>query len=186
MVEVFQRVGVVFVDSIDEVPTGRPIMLSAHGSAPEVVAGAEERAAVMVDAVCPLVTKVHHQVRRMAGQGYDIIYVGHQGHDEAIGAVAEAPEAVSLVDPRVGLSGFTPADPSKVALLAQTTLGLSSGRVSSATRPSGTPSCGRHAAATSATPPPTARTRSHVWRNGAIWCWWWARRTRRTPRRWCG
>jgi 4-hydroxy-3-methylbut-2-en-1-yl diphosphate reductase len=124
VVEAFRNVGVVFVDDIDEVPAGKPIMLSAHGSAPEVVAGAEARAAVMVDAVCPLVTKVHHEVRRMASQGFDIIYVGHQGHDEAIGAVAEAPEAVTLVDPRIGLGGFSPTDHSKVALLAQTTLGL--------------------------------------------------------------
>ncbi len=124
VVEAFRRVGVVFVDSIDEVPAGRPIMLSAHGSAPEVVSAAEERAAVMLDAVCPLVTKVHHEVRRMATQGFDIIYVGHEGHDEAIGAVAEAPGAVTLVDPRVGLGGFSPTDESKVALLAQTTLGL--------------------------------------------------------------
>ncbi|CAN5271623.1 4-hydroxy-3-methylbut-2-enyl diphosphate reductase [soil metagenome] len=124
VVAAFERAGVVFVDGIADVPPGRPIMLSAHGSAPEVVGAAEERAAVMVDAVCPLVTKVHHEVKRMAGMGYEIIYVGHQGHDEAIGAVAEAPEAVTLVDPRVGLRGFDPADPSKVALLAQTTLGM--------------------------------------------------------------
>ncbi|MBA2337935.1 MAG: 4-hydroxy-3-methylbut-2-enyl diphosphate reductase [Acidimicrobiia bacterium] len=124
VVAAFERAGVVFVDRIADVPPGRPVMLSAHGSAPEVVDAATERAAVMVDAVCPLVTKVHHEVRRMAGMGYDIIYVGHQGHDEAIGAVAEAPQAVTLVDPRVGLGGFSPTDPSKVALLAQTTLGL--------------------------------------------------------------
>jgi 4-hydroxy-3-methylbut-2-enyl diphosphate reductase len=124
VVDAFRGVGVVFVDSIDQVPPGRPVMLSAHGSAPEVVAAAEERAAVMVDAVCPLVTKVHHEVRRMANQGFDIIYVGHEGHDEAIGVVAEAPKAVTLVDPRRGLGGYSPADESKVALLAQTTLGL--------------------------------------------------------------
>jgi 4-hydroxy-3-methylbut-2-enyl diphosphate reductase len=78
----------------------------------------------MVDAVCPLVTKVHHEVKRMAGKGYDIIYVGHEGHDEAVGAVAEAPRSVQLVDPRDGLGAFEPADPERVALLAQTTLGL--------------------------------------------------------------
>jgi 4-hydroxy-3-methylbut-2-enyl diphosphate reductase len=70
------------------------------------------------------VTKVHHEVRRMSAKGYDIIYVGHDGHDEAVGAIAEAPAAATLVDPRIGLSGFRAADPSKVALLAQTTLGL--------------------------------------------------------------
>ncbi len=124
VVAAFERAGVVFVDDIAEAPVGAPIMLSAHGSAPEVVAGAEARAAVMVDAVCPLVTKVHHEVKRMAGKGFDIIYVGHEGHDEAIGAVAEAPDSVTLVDPRVGLSGFSAADPKRVALLAQTTLGM--------------------------------------------------------------
>ena len=124
VVEAFRRSGVVFVDSIDDVPEGAPVMLSAHGSAPEVVAAAEARSAVMVDAVCPLVTKVHHEVKRMAADGYDIIYVGHDGHDEAVGTVAVAPDAVTLVDPDRGLGTFTAADPSKVALVAQTTLGM--------------------------------------------------------------
>jgi 4-hydroxy-3-methylbut-2-enyl diphosphate reductase len=124
VVAAFERAGVIFVDDIHEAPPGRPIMLSAHGSSPEVVAAATDRAAVMVDAVCPLVTKVHHEVRRMADQGYDIIYVGHEGHDEAIGALAEAPTAAQLVDPRVGLDTFEAPDNGKVALLAQTTLGL--------------------------------------------------------------
>ncbi len=124
VVAAFERAGVVFVDDVTDVPCGAPIMLSAHGSAPEVVSAAEARAAVMVDAVCPLVTKVHHEVKRMAGKGFEIIYVGHVGHDEAVGAVAEAPDAVSLVDPREGLRDFAPADPARVALLAQTTLGM--------------------------------------------------------------
>ncbi len=124
VVDAFERAGVVFVDSIDEVPPGAPVMLSAHGSAPEVVAGAEQRAGVVIDAVCPLVTKVHHEVKRMADRGYDIIYVGHEGHDEAVGTVAEAPDAITLVEPERGLSGFAPADPERVALLAQTTLGM--------------------------------------------------------------
>ena len=124
VVHAFERAGVVFVDDIEEVPAGRPIMLSAHGSAPEIVAAATERAAVMVDAVCPLVTKVHHEVKLMARKDYDIIYVGHEGHDEAIGAIAEAPEAVTLIDPANGLGDFAARDSSKVALLAQTTLGM--------------------------------------------------------------
>ena len=124
VVTAFERAGVVFVNDVADVPPGAPVMLSAHGSAPDVVTMAGERAAVMVDAVCPLVTKVHHEVRRMASKGYDIIYVGHEGHDEAIGAVAEAPEAVTLIDPSWGLESFTPAKPERVALLAQTTLGM--------------------------------------------------------------
>jgi 4-hydroxy-3-methylbut-2-en-1-yl diphosphate reductase len=124
VVGAFEKVGVVFVDDISQVPEGSPVMLSAHGSAPEVVQGAERRAAVVIDAVCPLVTKVHHEVKRMARQGYDIIYVGHEGHDEAVGTVAEAPDAITLVEPEHGLGEFRPADPAKVALLAQTTLGM--------------------------------------------------------------
>ena len=124
VVGAFERAGVVFVDDIAEVPEGSPIMLSAHGSAPAVAAAADERSAVLIDAVCPLVTKVHHEMRRMSSQGFDIIYVGHEGHDEAIGSLAEAPDAATLVDPELGLREFAPRDAGKVALLAQTTLGL--------------------------------------------------------------
>ncbi len=124
VVAIFRRAGVVFVDSIDEVPAGAPIMLSAHGSAPEVTDAAARTSAVMVDAVCPLVTKVHHEVKRRSEEGYSVIYVGHQGHDEAVGTMAVAPDAVRLIDPSIGLGTFAPPDPSKVALLAQTTLGL--------------------------------------------------------------
>ena len=122
VVKAFERVGVKFVDNIFDVPEGAPVMLSAHGSAPEVVAGAAARAAVVIDAVCPLVTKVHHEVKLMSQRGFDIIYVGHRGHDEAIGTLAEAPERMTLVQPEDGLDSFQPADPSKVALVAQTTL----------------------------------------------------------------
>jgi len=124
VVKAFEGVGVVFVNDISVVPEGAPVMLSAHGSAPEVVAGAGARAAVVIDAVCPLVTRVHHEVKRMARDGYDIIYVGHEGHDEAVGTVAEAPETIKLVEPERGLGDYRPADPGKVALLAQTTLGV--------------------------------------------------------------
>jgi 4-hydroxy-3-methylbut-2-enyl diphosphate reductase len=124
VVKAFEGVGVVFVDDISEVPEGAPVMLSAHGSSPEVIEAAGERAAVVIDAVCPLVTKVHHEVKRMARDGFDIIYVGHEGHDEAVGTVAEAPSAIKLVEPETGLGDYRPADPEKVALLAQTTLGV--------------------------------------------------------------
>ncbi len=125
VVRAFEKVGVIFVDDIEEAPEDAPIMLSAHGSAPEVVSGAAERASVVIDAVCPLVTKVHHEVKRMTARGYEIIYVGHVGHDEAIGTLAEAPDEITLVEPESGLAdNFTPKDPSKVALLSQTTLGV--------------------------------------------------------------
>lgn len=124
VVQTFEKVGVVFVDDIDEVPEGAPVMLSAHGSAPDVVERAGSRAAVVIDAVCPLVTKVHHEVRRMAAKGFEILYVGHEGHDEAVGTVAVAPEAITLVEPSDRLDGFDPAEGTPVALVAQTTLGV--------------------------------------------------------------
>ena len=124
VVEAFERAGVVFVDSIDEVPPGVPVMLSAHGSAPQVLSDAEERAGIVIDSVCPLVTKIHHEVKRRAQKGFDIIFVGHEGHDEAMGTMARAPSYMTLVEPETGLGQFQPDDPRKVALFAQTTLGM--------------------------------------------------------------
>ncbi len=124
VVESFERAGVVFVDSVNEVPEGAPVMLSAHGSAPQVVEDGEKRAGIVIDAVCPLVAKVHHEVKRRAAKGFDIIFVGHVGHDEALGTVARAPSNITLVEPETGLAGFRPSDPRKVALFAQTTLGM--------------------------------------------------------------
>ncbi len=123
VVRMFEEAGVLFVEDIGEVPEGAPVMLSAHGSAPEVVEGATSRASIVIDAVCPLVTKVHHEVKKAASNGFHIIYVGHEGHDEAIGTIAEAPGSITLVEPEWSLDRFTPTDPSRVALLAQTTLG---------------------------------------------------------------
>jgi len=126
VVERFERQGVVFVDDIVEVPPGRPIMLSAHGSAPDVVEGARARGSFVVDSVCPLVTKVHHEARVRAGKGYTILYVGHEGHDEAEGALAVAPDAMRLVEHESDLDRVLPTvdDAGKVALLAQTTLSM--------------------------------------------------------------
>ena len=98
VVQRFQDLGVVFVDDVGEVPAGRPVMLSAHGSAPEVVAQARAGGGYVVDAVCPLVTKVHHEVKVRAGKGYQIVYVGHEGHEEAVGTMAVAPEAIHRVE----------------------------------------------------------------------------------------
>ncbi|MFN0090113.1 MAG: 4-hydroxy-3-methylbut-2-enyl diphosphate reductase [Acidimicrobiales bacterium] len=117
----FQSLGVVFVDDVGDVPPGRPLMLSAHGSAPEVVAAAERAGGFVVDAVCPLVTKVHHEVKVRAGKGYRIVYVGHEGHEEAVGTMAVAPEAISRVESRAEVAAL-PAFEQPVALLAQTTL----------------------------------------------------------------
>lgn len=124
VVGVFEKAGVVFVEDMSEVPPGAPVMLSAHGSAPQVVDSACDRAAIVINSVCPLVTKVHHEVKRMSKEGYDILYIGHRKHDEAMGTVAISPETITLVTPEEGLGDFRPKDPEKVALLAQTTLGM--------------------------------------------------------------
>ncbi|MBM3816578.1 MAG: 4-hydroxy-3-methylbut-2-enyl diphosphate reductase [Actinobacteria bacterium] len=121
VVDRFKQRGVIFVDDVGEVPIGRPIMLSAHGSAPAVVDAAKERSSYMVDSVCPLVTKVHHEVRTRAGKGYRIIYVGHEGHEEAVGTMAVAPDAISRVE-TLGEVAALPTFTEPVALLAQTTL----------------------------------------------------------------
>jgi 4-hydroxy-3-methylbut-2-enyl diphosphate reductase len=121
VVDRFRALGVVFVDDIEEVPPGRPIMLSAHGSAPEVVAAARARGSYVVDSVCPLVTKVHHEVRVRAGKGFRIVYVGHEGHEEAAGTMAVAPQAMHRVESVAEVDAL-PQFHEPVALLAQTTL----------------------------------------------------------------
>lgn len=121
VVERFERQGVVFVDDVNEVPLGSPIMLSAHGSAPEVVAAAKDRGSFVVDSVCPLVTKVHHEVKVRAGKGYRIVYVGHEGHEEAVGTMAVAPSSISRVESIEEVDQL-PGFDEPVALLAQTTL----------------------------------------------------------------
>ena len=123
VVDRFRQMGVVFVDDIDEVPQGAPLMLSAHGSAPEVAAAARARGGAVVNAVCPLVHKVHKEVEIRAGKGYDIVYVGHEGHEEAVGTMAVAPDAVHRIESVEELTDLPePAGP--VAFLAQTTLAV--------------------------------------------------------------
>jgi 4-hydroxy-3-methylbut-2-enyl diphosphate reductase len=126
VVDRFRDQGVIFVDDIEAVPAGAPLMLSAHGSAPEVVTAAREHDRVVVNAVCPLVTKVHHEAKVRAQKGYTVLYVGHEGHDEATGTLAVAPDAMRLIEDEGQLDAVaaTVADPDKVALLAQTTLSL--------------------------------------------------------------
>ncbi len=121
VVDRFRDRGVIFVDDIAEVPAGSPIMLSAHGSAPEVVTMARDRSSYVVDAVCPLVTKVHHEVKVRAGKGYQIVYIGHEGHEEAVGTMAVAPEAIHRVETVAEVEALPDFD-QPTALLAQTTL----------------------------------------------------------------
>ena len=121
VVDRFCALGVIFVDDLADVPPGRPLMLSAHGSAPQVVAAAQAMGGFVVNAVCPLVTKVHHEAKVRSGKGFNILYVGHDGHDEAVGTMAVAPESMHLVESVADVDSLTIGD-SPVALLAQTTL----------------------------------------------------------------
>jgi 4-hydroxy-3-methylbut-2-en-1-yl diphosphate reductase len=123
VVDRFRQQGVVFVDDVAQVPEGAPLMLSAHGSAPEVVEAARARGLV-VDAVCPLVTKVHHELKVRSRKGYTILYVGHAGHEEAVGTMAVAPESVRLLEREDDLNALDALDAAgtPIALLAQTTL----------------------------------------------------------------
>jgi 4-hydroxy-3-methylbut-2-en-1-yl diphosphate reductase len=123
VVEAFASLGVIFVDDVAGVPPGAPLMLSAHGTAPAVVEAARARAGVVVDAVCPLVTKVHHELKTRSRKGYTILYVGHAGHEEAVGTMAVAPDSVRLIETVGDVDALDDlgAD-APVALLAQTTL----------------------------------------------------------------
>jgi len=122
VVDRFRARGVIFVDDIESVPANAPLMLSAHGTAPEVVAAARARGGVVIDAVCPLVTKVHHELKMRADRGFTVLYVGHAGHDEAVGTIAVAPDSVRLVESEADVESLELDPATPVALLAQTTL----------------------------------------------------------------
>ena len=124
VVERFTREGAVFVDTVEEVPEGAVLLFSAHGVAPEVRRVAAARRLRAIDATCPLVTKVHLEAIRYAKQGYRIMLIGHEGHDEVIGTIGQAPEAFTLVESPedVATLPFGPDD--KLAYLTQTTLSV--------------------------------------------------------------
>ena len=116
--------GAVFVDDPHEVPEGQTIILSAHGVSPEVRRVCAERSLRVIDATCPLVAKVHAEVRRFAGRGATVLLVGHHDHDEVIGTRGEAPDAVILVEDIADAETVEVPDPSNVALTTQTTLSI--------------------------------------------------------------
>jgi 4-hydroxy-3-methylbut-2-en-1-yl diphosphate reductase len=124
VVNQLEKRGAVFVEDTAEVPEGGVIVFSAHGIAPEVRKAAEERGLHAIDATCPLVTKVHNEARRFAGNDYDILLIGHEGHEEVVGTTGEAPDRVSLVDGPEGAASVEVRDPDKVVWLSQTTLSV--------------------------------------------------------------
>ena len=117
----FKSLGVIFINDIAEVPPGAPVMLSAHGSPPQVIEAAREAGGTVVDAVCPLVTKVHHELKVRARKGYTVLYVGHEGHEEAVGTMAVAPDSVVLIESTEDIDRID-KQKGPFALLSQTTL----------------------------------------------------------------
>src|SRR5487761_1307658 len=124
VVSELEKRGAVFVEETEEAPEGSVVVFSAHGIAPDVRAAAQARNLRQIDATCPLVTKVHNEAKRFAAGDYDILLIGHEGHEEVVGTTGEAPDRVALVDGPAGAAKVEVRDPSKVEWLSQTTLSV--------------------------------------------------------------
>jgi 4-hydroxy-3-methylbut-2-en-1-yl diphosphate reductase len=124
VVEELQGKGAIFVDSVDEVPNGERVIYSAHGVSPEVRDASKTRDLRIIDATCPLVTKVHVEAVKFAKEGYSLILIGHRDHDEVIGTLGEAPAVTQVVGSPAEVAALTVPDPNRIAYLTQTTLSL--------------------------------------------------------------
>ena len=124
VVQTLEERGAIFVDETDEVPEGAIVVFSAHGVSPAVHQSAAERNLKTIDATCPLVTKVHHEAKRFAADDYDILLIGHEGHEEVDGTAGEAPDHIQLVDGIESIKNIKVRDENKVAWLSQTTLSV--------------------------------------------------------------
>ncbi|HJZ90320.1 MAG TPA: 4-hydroxy-3-methylbut-2-enyl diphosphate reductase [Gemmataceae bacterium] len=124
VVERFQARGVVFVESIEDVPEGATVLYSAHGVAPAVREASARRRLRAIDATCPLVTKVHTEAIRYAREGYTIVLIGHEGHDEVVGTMGEVPHSILLVEDEADVAALTLSPDAKLAYLTQTTLSV--------------------------------------------------------------
>ncbi len=125
VVDTLKAKGAVFVEELDQVPDGKPVVFSAHGVPKSVPAAAQDRGLDYLDATCPLVSKVHRQAERHVDAGRHIVFIGHAGHPEVIGTLGQVPAgAMSLIETVEDVTAFTPADPSNLAFLTQTTLSV--------------------------------------------------------------
>ena len=124
VVETLEKRGAIFVDETDEVPEGATVIFSAHGVSPAVHESAKSRNLKTIDATCPLVTKVHQEARRFAAEDYQILLIGHEGHEEVEGTAGEAPEHVQLIDGPEDIEKLEIKDPNKLIWLSQTTLSV--------------------------------------------------------------
>jgi len=129
VVDRFEQQGVIFIDSIDEVPNGQTVVFSAHGVSPAVRERAKARNLRMIDATCPLVTKVHVEARRYAKQGCKILLIGHAGHDEVEGTFGEAPDAITIVESPEDVEATNFSDDDQLVYLTQTTLSIDDANV---------------------------------------------------------
>ncbi|MFL5895732.1 MAG: 4-hydroxy-3-methylbut-2-enyl diphosphate reductase [Thermoleophilaceae bacterium] len=124
VVEQLRGRGAIFVDDEGEVPEGETVVFSAHGVAPSVHAGASARGLKTIDATCPLVTKVHVEAKKFAAQGYTIVLVGHEGHEEVEGTMGEAPDHILLIETEEDVDRLEVDDPNRIAYISQTTLSV--------------------------------------------------------------
>ena len=124
VVETLEKRGAIFVEETDEVPEGATVIFSAHGVSPAVHESAKSRNLKTIDATCPLVTKVHQEAKRFASEDYQILLIGHQGHEEVEGTAGEAPDHVQLIDKAEDIEKLEIKDPSKLIWLSQTTLSV--------------------------------------------------------------
>src|SRR5437868_435212 len=129
VIDSFAAKGVIFVDELDEVPEGGTLIFSAHGVSPQVRSKAKAKQLHVIDATCPLVTKVHLEAVRFAREGRSIILVGHAGHEEVIGTMGEVPDGAQLVGTVEEAERVEVADPDRVAVVTQTTLGVDDANV---------------------------------------------------------
>jgi 4-hydroxy-3-methylbut-2-enyl diphosphate reductase len=124
VVRELEEAGAIFVDSVEDIPAGSPVVFSAHGVAPSVRAAADARGLASIDATCPLVTKVHTQARRFAQRGYTVVLIGHAGHEEVEGTTGEAPEAIVLVESVADAEAIALPDDMPLGYITQTTLSV--------------------------------------------------------------
>ena len=185
VVEELAKRGAIFVEQETEVPEGEMVVFSAHGVAPAVHENAAARKLRTIDATCPLVTKVHVSARRFAAEGYTIVMIGHEGHEEVEGTTGEAPDSIVLIETAAEVESSRSPIPSKVAFITQTTLSVDeTAEVIAALRAKFPGDRQLASQTTSVTRRPTARSRSSSSPASATWSWSSARPTPPTPTAW--
>jgi len=172
-----QARGAVFVEELDAVPDGATVVFSAHGVSPAVRTKAADRGLDVIDATCPLVTKVHTEARRFAARGDTVILIGHAGHEEVEGTLGEAPDQTILLQTAEDVADLHVADPTRVSYLTQTTLAVDETAEIITHSSPGSPRCKDRRPTTSVTPRPTASTPSPRSPRNQIWSSSSARRT---------